>query len=376
MFLRISASFLAIAFAGSAQCVTISVTNNSKDDWADAPIVVEWKNATQKPGSVKDGEERLEVQVDDLDGDGKIDELFFVAPLKAGETKKFQVDAEPPTTSTEPRAHTGMYLKSATSKGFEGPGWESDRIAYRIYWDARNATDVFAKTQPILSLKEYAKPGLNYHRLSKWGMDVLKVRTAVGIGGFGAFVNGKVEKVAQAKRTFKVVADGPLRAICDLIYTDWETSTTKMNLTARMTICAGQSWAECKLTAKSLDDKPVPELIAGFVKLEEETTLVQDPRLAYVGRWGNQALGEGEVLKGGNLGLGIMADPYAIAEIGEDDVNHYFRLKPENGEATYRYIANWYKEPGAAKSADEFEEMMKKAMAVRPVVKVDKQEGQ
>ncbi len=35
---------------------------------------------------------------------------------------------------------------------FEGPGWESDKIAYRLYLDWRNAIDIFGKktSEPVL----------------------------------------------------------------------------------------------------------------------------------------------------------------------------------------------------------------------------------
>jgi hypothetical protein len=201
-------------------------------------------------------------------------------------------------------------------------------------------------------------------------MDVLKVKTAVGIGGFGAWIDGKVEKVTTATRNFVVRADGPYRAVCDLVYTDWKAAGRTLELTARMKICGGQDYVDCDLIAKANDGKPLPDLLCGFVKHEEETTLIQDPKVAMVGRWGNQALGPGEKPKGGNLGMAIMADPSQVIKIAEDEVNHLIILKPQD-KVSYRYLVDWYKDPQPAGSAAEFETMMRKTARKVPVVKLE-----
>ena len=67
----------------------------------------------------------------------------------------------------------------------------------------------------------------------------------------------------------------------------------------------------------------------------------------------------------------MAADPAQIVAFGDDKVNNYIRLKPDNtGVATYRYHASWEKEPGAAKSAAEYAEMLGKAARLKPEVKV------
>ena len=66
---------------------------------------------------------------------------------------------------------------------FEGPGWESDKIGYRLYLDWRNATDIFGKKTHKLVLDGVGLDGFDsYHEVSDWGVDVLKVGSSLGIG--------------------------------------------------------------------------------------------------------------------------------------------------------------------------------------------------
>jgi hypothetical protein len=368
-------TLLAVMAAGlAAGDVVITVSNPTSDNWSQAPVVLKWQEGMPGRGAklpllLKSEGADTPCQVDDLNGDGTPDELVFLADLKAGQAQSYRLTSA--TLDNVPqRAHTGMYLKTDTMKGMEGPGWESDLIAFRLYWDERNPVDLFGKTQSILSLDAFASAKLNYHIQSKYGQDILKVGKALGVGGFAVMVDGKVEKASYAKRDYRVAADGPLRAAIDLKYNDWETSKRRLQLTARMNIFAGQRWGEAQLKLAALDGQPLPDFVTGVVK-HPDTELIQDKEAGIVGRWGRQALGDKEVPKSADLGLGVVADPQRIVELGQDDVNSYIRMSPGDGTVTYRYHASWEKEPGAAKSAKEYEEKLRALARLKPAVKIE-----
>lgn len=373
IFTQVIAAGLALTTIGSmagaagADTLKIKVMNPTKDDWSSIMAVVPVVDGKAYMGARTDGSAPILVQRDDLNGDGVFDEMVFPVSLKAGESRTYELTNIVPRMAVPPVAHAGMYTKTPERRGFEGPGWESDLIGFRLYWDERNASDIFAKTTSTLSLENLARTDVDYHRLTPWGMDVLKVKTAVGIGGFGAFIDGKVEKVSSATRSFVVRADGPYRAVCDLEYTDWNAGNRKLELTARMKISGGQDYADCELMTTATDGLPLPELMCGFVKHTEETQLIQDDKAAIVGRWGNQALGEGETPKGGNLGMAIMTEHPRMVRIAEDDVNHMIILKPAK-TTRFRYLVDWYKDPEPAKSAGDFEQMMRKTARKKPIV--------
>src|SRR5690606_41170855 len=59
---------------------------------------------------------------------------------------------------------------------YDGPGIESDKVAYRIYLDERNGFDIFGKKTPDLVLQDVGLDGFeSYHHPAPWGMDILKV---------------------------------------------------------------------------------------------------------------------------------------------------------------------------------------------------------
>lgn len=369
----IAASALAITAAAAAEPVVV-VTNPTGDQWREAPVVVKWREGM--PGKGAKGllvglynTAEVPVQVDDLDADGTPDELVFLLDLGPEQTKRVTLTERPVAQPALFRAHAGMYLKTPEMRGMEGPGWESDLIAFRLYWDPRSPIDVFCKGQPILSLEQFAKATHDYHRNSKWGQDVLKVGTALGIGGFGVIENGKVAKASYTRRSHRVVATGPLRAAMDLVYDDWETSGRKLALTARVGAFAGQHWGYADLALKALDGKPLPELVTGVVK-HPDTELISDRTAGVLGRWGRQALGDGEKPGDADLGLGVAVPPARIAAFGEDAVNSYAAITPGDGTASYRYMADWGREADPAKSATQFGDRLRAVARLQPVVEI------
>ena len=56
----------------------------------------------------------------------------------------------------------------------EGPVWENDKVGFRIYFDQRNAKDIFGKTKPQIVLDTVGNAGDKfYHHLdSAWGMEI------------------------------------------------------------------------------------------------------------------------------------------------------------------------------------------------------------
>jgi len=369
---------LLACFCYAEQPLSITVSNPTGEAWLEAPCVVPFTKEMAGMGAqdlVLQGTEILPVQLDDLNKDGKPDEMVFLASLGPGDVKQYHLVKNTYGFHSPGRAHTGMYVK-----GFEGPGWESDRLGFRLYWDERNAIDLFCKRTPVLGLKQYATPGVNYHMDTAWGMDVLKVGTALGAGGFGVWIDGKVEKAAKAQRDYEVIADGPLRAIIDLKYTDWIVGERKLNLLARISMFAGQKWANMELWLTPLDGAPAPEFVTGVVK-HEDTTLIQDKDAGILGRWGLQALAPGEKPKGSHLGFGIAANPSQIVAFGEDAVNSFVRLKGASPPfspgaekekqvyVSYKVHASWIHEPGGASSSEAYELMLRSLARQKPEIK-------
>ncbi len=153
---------------------------------------------------------------------------------------------------------------------YEGPGWESDKIAYRLYLDERNALDVFGKrTEKIILPFVGHDTSKTYHEMNWWGMDVLKVGATFGAGSFALYLPEKdfFEKVRSKDLSLqppdllapkavdslvcRVLEDGPLRAAVEILYKGWEVAGQKINVRAKHFIQAGSYLLRHELTVEN-----------------------------------------------------------------------------------------------------------------------------
>jgi len=71
-------------------------------------------------------------------------------------------------------------------------------VAYRLYLDERLVLDVFGIETSNANLHKIDR-GDDYHVMSEWGMDILKVGNILGSGGFGVYENGKMRIVGSVQ---------------------------------------------------------------------------------------------------------------------------------------------------------------------------------
>src|SRR5205807_3986450 len=160
----------------------IVTATKSKDLQQDAAVI----EATELPS-----------QVDDLDDDGKADELAFQIDLKPHETRIVTITFGPTEQVFKIRGEYTPRTDAIFAKKIEGLGWESDRNAWRIYFDPRNAIDLYGKRRSVLMLKRFATAEYDYHAESADGRDIYKVGDALGIGAVGAWRDGKLVRVSD-----------------------------------------------------------------------------------------------------------------------------------------------------------------------------------
>ena len=231
---------------------------------------------------------------------------------------------------------------------YEGPGWESDKVGYRYYLDWRNAIDVFGKRTPEMVLQDVGQDGFDsYHEMSDWGMDVLKVGDALGIGSVGMWLDGKARRVSVTDSVVcRIVADGPVYSQIRTSYYGWEVGSGRYDLISDLMITAGS-----RITWHSLEIRGDPaNLCTGLVKLED-TTLIRsnaEDGWAYLASWGKQSLA------GDHLGMAIFYRTDDLIRDIEDDLNHVVVLKPSAGRLMYGFAAAWEQEPGGITKEEAF----------------------
>src|SRR5437763_341015 len=105
-----------------------------------------------------------------------------------------------------------------------------ENITVQVAELKRNAIDLYGKRRPGLYLELFGAPEYDYHEESPFGRDIYKIGDAIGIGSVAAIVDGKVVKVEDVQeRSWRIVADGPVRSIVELKYKRWKVGGLKAN---------------------------------------------------------------------------------------------------------------------------------------------------
>ena len=238
--------------AGGAPRVIVRAENSLSMERRDETIELSWSTLRQqlptlRPDLVRvvdfTGREIVS-QVVDEDGDGTPDDLVFQTSFWPAESKSFVVVAEPGT------------LKSATrvfvyhDEPRDDIAWESDRIAFRIYGEglkktssamSSNGIDVWVKSVHALIVDKWYKKGHDaYHVDTGEGADFYDVGETLGNGGTGVWRNDTLYRGDNFKG-WKILANGPVRAVFELRYDPWNAGGQQVAETKRFVIDGGQN---------------------------------------------------------------------------------------------------------------------------------------
>jgi len=351
------------------KCIKIAITNPSPDARPGADVVIaiaEMRRvaADFTPGSIvvtatdaanlqEDAAtlrtEELPSQMDDMGADGKADELAFQIDLSPHQTRVVTISYGTPDRIWRLRRDYVQRTNALFSRKIEGLGWESDRVAFRIYFDPRNAIDIYGKRRPTLQLATYVLPDYTYHEESPLGRDIFKVGDAIGIGAVAAIVDGKLVKVAHVKdRKWRIVSTGPVLSIVELEYNGWSAGGKNITLRWRSTQWAGERGFWHKIAADPAD---ATEYVTGLPIKKGLRPVKSAPSpgftVAWTATWGERAVAPGatatEAISGQNLGLAIITTiPHAVFE--DDALNHLVKFKLQRGAGDWYAMAAWDQE--------------------------------
>ena len=277
--LRSIVLFVALAVSVTASATALKVTIGPfETDVKDYPVVLRLAaydftfEERAQLGVYTSGKKGKEIpsQLDDnLNGDSVPDELAFLVDVKKGKTLQLIVKPAKTHKTFESRVHAEMFLKSkkpkegfvphtaegksyyirpVTEQTFEGRedaynqmhhhgvAFESELMAYRIYFDKKQTVDVYAKKTPRLELDACKWYPTDEQLADGFGDDVLRVSGFIGVGACKPW-NGKkmvhFDKVES--RTQRIIANGPIRTICEMETRGWDGK----NIITRYTMYAG-----------------------------------------------------------------------------------------------------------------------------------------
>ncbi|HWB84353.1 MAG TPA: DUF4861 family protein [Bryobacteraceae bacterium] len=291
----------------------------------------------------------LPSQADDLDGDGKLDELAFQIDLKPHQTRIVTIAYGDEASILRLRSPYRKRTDASFAKHFEGPAWESEQTAWRIYFDQRNAIDLYGKRRPGLYLSLFAEPEYIYHLETPLARDIFLIGKALGIGAVGAVVDGKPEPVANVvDRTWRVAASGPVRSIVVLEYKGWKVGDHTLDLTSRITQWAGEHGFEHRITVSNSGRLT---LVAALPKKTGVSTvpLVAASGIEAIATWGHQVVVPGRTAgtrerQDQDLGIALLVPGKEAAGTVDDPANYLVRLVLTGDSAHWYAAARWDQE--------------------------------
>jgi unsaturated chondroitin disaccharide hydrolase len=292
--------------------------------------------------------QELPSQADDVDGDGKVDELAFQIDLKPNQTRIVTIAYGDQAAILRLRSQYPQRTLAKFSPRYEGLGWESEHTAWRIYFDKRNAIDLYGKRRPGLYLDLFALPDYVYHLESPLGRDIFKVDPTLGVGSVAAIMDGKPLPVGDvAERKWRVLASGPVRSIGEMQYQGWKIGARSVDLVSRFTIWAGEHGFEHRITVGD----PEVKLAAALPKKPgvDSVPLSLPEAVRGVATWGHQVVIAGA--KAGNtelpdddLGIAILIAQRESTGPVPSDANYLIPLVPVEGSASWYVTAMWAQE--------------------------------
>lgn len=372
---------------------SVSIKNTAALAKADVPVVLKLKEYATETSKVKsamvtiNGAE-VPCQLDDIDRDGIYDELCFLTDLKKHEKKLFTVtlydDGKPreyaPRTYSElllrnPKVKIknkhNIYLKEMTvdrgvdpyqSVHHHGIAFESELVAFRIYFDHRQTVDAYGKFHKQLEIKDTQFYTDADQKAAGYGDDVLWVGSSYGVGALRGW-DGTNQLMLEDvdSRTQRVIAQGPVRSIIELVDENWRPtpSAKPVTMTTRYTIYGGHRDVDVDIffnhTAKDY------EFATGIINVKDSKEFSDNEGLR--GCWGSDwPVGVKDTAghKIETVGLGIIIPKkYIRKEMPADKVNYTYVVGTDNDELHYKYIFASDNEDFGVHSAEDWFKLLK-----------------
>ena len=236
--------------------------------------------------------------------------------------------------------------------------WENDKIAHRIYGPGLAAPapagsgkevlvssgiDVWCKRVSYPIVDRWYNKGHNfYHKydLSE-GMDMYNVSQSRGCGGTGIW-NGHALAVSSNYHGWKVLENGPVRAVFELTYDAWQADGFKVAETKRFTVEAGHNLDRMESTF-TVTEGSAAVLTVAIGLHKTPTDKGQDPKIDFTPQTADGSLTQWVVQKThGELATAVIVPNAAFSGYAEDKVNRLVLAKVTPGQPLHYLVgAGW-----------------------------------
>lgn len=370
--------------------IKVKLTNPLNVKRSDVPVVVSLRDVQFNvvDAVVKDGDREVSSQIDDLDRNLRNDELAFVIDMEAKGKKTLTVElySDKQAERNYPRRTYGdMIVRDfKTKKKNKFPGYihslsapegvdvfhllhhhgadfESELVAYRVYFDERQTYDLYGKYNKQLELQTSQFYPDDEQLAAGYGDDVLWAGQTVGLGALRGWDGQKPTMVSPVKsRGQRMVASGPVRTIVELTDEGWQLGGQTFNIRQNVIIYAGHRDCEVQV----YQDAPVKEVqfATGVINLNGK---MYSDHKGLVGDWGgNWPNGAKDSIAGKPkivVGLAVnVPEKYVISEPANQKDQFLYTLGMKGSDRlTYNMAFTCDKETFGFKDAKEWFAWMK-----------------
>lgn len=370
--------------------IKVKLTNPLNVKRSDVPVVVSLRDVQFNvvDAVVKDGDREVSSQIDDLDRNLRNDELAFVIDMEAKGKKTLTVElySDKQTERNYPRRTYGdMIVRDfKTKKKNKFPGYihslsapegvdvfhllhhhgadfESELVAYRVYFDERQTYDLYGKYNKQLELQTSQFYPDDEQLAAGYGDDVLWAGQTVGLGALRGWDGQKPTMVSPVKsRGQRMVASGPVRTIVELTDEGWQLGGQTFNIRQNVIIYAGHRDCEVQV----YQDAPVKEVQFATGVIDLNGKMYSDHK-GLVGDWGgNWPNGAKDSIAGKPkivVGLAVnVPEKYVISEPANQKDQFLYTLGMKGSDRhTYNMAFTCDKETFGFKDAKEWFAWMK-----------------
>lgn len=380
-----AAALLFCSNAMAQRSLTVSITNPSNHARTDAPVVLSLaKHGTVRSVLVSVNGKEIPSQLDDLNKDGRYDELAFTLDLAKKETRKARIvlfgTGRPRTykprtfaeivmrnTSVQEKNKHNIYLSAinvekATENQYtllhhHGVAFESELVGLRIYFDNRQTVDLYGKYRKQLEIEQTQFYPSKEQKANGFGDDILWVGNTFGLGAMRGWNGTEPTMITDVEnRCQRVVAKGPVRTIVEVEDNQWTIDPNKqpVNMIIRYTLYAGHR----DIAVNVRFSRPVGdfEFSTGIINVKNSTEFSDKAGLR--GCWGRDWPGgkPQEGLKEETVGLGIWIptryisserpankDNYGyVVRTTTDRLNYAIAFNSDNEEFGMHSEKDWY----------------------------------
>ncbi len=354
---------------GSRAIYEISPSGEQQSGWAVIRDIPLW--AVDCRVHLLDGRrciDELPSQSDDLDGDGRLDELVFrveFSPERANVRVRVDYSDREVADDYPQTVNAQMWLKNpdksltesrevASTKDdmyhklhHHGPAFESQYAAYRLYFDKKQSIDTYGKRNPALELRRSMWYSTDEQLAEGFGHDNLRVFGSISVGVLKGWngVKQRMEHITDMEsRRMTIRASGPLRSVVDVAVKGWLYEGRRIDMNSRYILYGdgGEVKVENCIEGVGVDDLL---FTTGVMKIKENifsrtnsggsefmTTIGCDFPENDTVRWQRE-----------EVALAVVLPESQIVSRIDDKKSYLCQLHPVDGRIDYWFTMEWRK---------------------------------